>query len=173
MASKALTGDSLGSFDKTCDADTIFRPQILLPLSAIVAALVDYCVTLGLTLLAMLGYGFYPSVTIVALIPIALFTIALVLGLSLWLKALSGCKELAYLMLIWLIISPILYSSTMLPADIVPYMALNPLVLLIDSTQWALLNTPLPGILEFLISSLAVVALLISGVWMCTRLDAK
>ena len=69
-----------------------------------------------------------------------------------------------FLTQIWLIATPVAYSSVIVPDRWRPVVALNPMVGVVDGFRWALLGTPFPGP-AVLVSPAAVLLLLVSGLF--------
>ena len=70
----------------------------------------------------------------------------------------------------WLFITPVAYSSTLVPKEWQPIYALNPMVGVIDGFRWALLGTTPPGPM-MLVSAMATVLVLIGGLFYFRRME--
>jgi lipopolysaccharide transport system permease protein len=123
----------------------IYFPRIILPVAAVLALLVDFGIAFIILLAMMLFYGVVPGATLL-LLPIA-FLSALVtaLGVGLWVSALNArYRDIGYIMpflvQLWLFISPVAYSSTIIPARWRYLYSLNPMVGVVESFRWVLLG---------------------------------
>ncbi len=149
----------------------VYFPRLIVPISAIVVSLVDFLVSGMILLGLMIWYNFVPSWRIVTLPAFTLLAIAAALGAGLWIAALNVRYRdfqhlLPFIVQFGLYISPVGFSSSIVPERWRDLYYLNPMVGVIDGFRWAILrgNTTLymPG---FLLSIALVALLLVSGVW--------
>jgi lipopolysaccharide transport system permease protein len=142
----------------------IYFPRILLPLSMIIAPLVDLALSLGL-LFAMLFYAGIPLtwrvITLPAFVILAMLT---AIGISFFVSA-ANVKyrdvghAMPFLVQVWMFVSPIAYPVSLVPEHYRPLYGLNPMVGVIEGFRWALLGHAAPD--PFVMSASAVVFLLI------------
>ena len=151
----------------------IYFPRMLLPLSAIAAALVDFCCAFLLLMLMMMWYGIAPSVGAVFFLPFLVLAIVTVLGLSLWLSALyvpyrDIGQLLPFFVQLWMFLSPVIYPTTLLPVKYSYLYPLNPIVVVIDASRWAFAGGPPPIPWMVVVSCVSALVFLVSG-WWCFR----
>jgi len=156
----------------------VYFPRIIIPLSPILAGLVDFLIAFGVLICLMLYYHFDPNAGYNIHLTSALLTLPLflllalitTLGVSLWLSALNVLYRdvghiIPFLTQIWFFITPIVYSSSKVSEKWQILYALNPMVGVVNGFRWALLGTrtaPSP----MLIASVAVALLiLVSGLF--------
>ena len=121
----------------------VYFPRIIAPISAVLVNTVDLAVTLALLAVLMLFHGVMPDARIV-LAP--LFIIALVpacAGLGLWFAAVSAKYRdfrniTPFVVLLSLYISPVAFSSAVVPENWQFWYWLNPFVGAIEGFRWAL-----------------------------------
>lgn len=155
----------------------VYFPRLIVPASALVVCFVDFLVA-GMVLLGlMIWYDFVPSFRIITLplfIAIA-FTIAL--GVGLWFASLNvKYRDFRYLVpfitQFGLYISPVGFSSSVIPSQWRLLYSLNPMVSVIDGFRWAILGGEstlyFPG---FILSVTLVVLFLVSGIWYFRRME--
>ena len=155
----------------------VYFPRLIVPASALVVCFVDFLVA-GMVLLGlMIWYDFVPSIRIITLplfIAIA-FTIAL--GVGLWFASLNvKYRDFRYLVpfitQFGLYISPVGFSSSVIPSQWRLLYSLNPMVSVIDGFRWAILGGEstlyFPG---FILSVTLVVLFLVSGIWYFRRME--
>ncbi len=157
----------------------VYFPRLVLPLSSVVSGLADLAIQFVLLLLLMLWYGVPPSWTVL-LVPLFVAECMLVsLALGLWLTALNVKYRdigqlVPFVIQIWMYLTPIVYSSSMVPARFRPLYGLNPLVGVVDGFRWAMLGgakaTP-PDWTMVAISSSVVVILFITGLYYFRRAE--
>jgi lipopolysaccharide transport system permease protein len=148
----------------------VYFPRLLLPMSAVAVSLVDFLITLAALAGLMAWYGVAPSWRVLTLPFFVALAAALALGVGLWLAALSvryrDIRHLTpFLVQFGLYLSPVGFSSSVVPAPYRLLFGLNPMVGVIDGFRWAILDTaPLDG--GALLLSLLLIALaLTAGIW--------
>ena len=146
----------------------VYFPRIIVPVSTIVTSLVDFVVTLALLALVMAWYGIAPTPRVLALVPLLGLMFMAALGAGLWLAALSvKYRDFRYvvpfIVQFGLYVSPVGFSSQVVPPQFGAFYVLNPMVGVIDGFRWALLGRAGPpdwGALEMSAAvSLALVAI--------------
>jgi len=148
----------------------VYFPRLVIPLSAVLAGLVDF----GIAFLVLLGmmayYGMAPTMAVVTLPLFILLAIATALAVGLWLSALNvQYRDVRYtipfLTQFWLLATPIAYPSSLVPEGWRVLYGLNPMAGVVEGFRWALLGTAnAPG--RMLAVSVAVVlAFLIGGLY--------
>jgi lipopolysaccharide transport system permease protein len=137
-ASNSLVGNS-GLIGK------VYFPRMIVPLSATIVALVDALISLGLLFLFMLYFRIVPGWEIL-LLP---FFIALCLLASIGPSLIFASYTVKYrdirflipfIMQLGIYISPVGFSSAVVPEKWRPLYYLNPLVGIIDGFRWCLLG---------------------------------
>jgi lipopolysaccharide transport system permease protein len=148
----------------------VYFPRLIIPLGTVMVSFVDFLIS-GLILVGvMIWYGFVPDWRILTL-PIFIFiAIAAAMGAGLWVAALNVKYRdfryiIPFIMQFGLYISPVGFSSNIVPEQWRLLYSLNPMVGVIDGFRWAILgsNTPLylPSVL---LSLLLVLVMLVSGI---------
>lgn len=154
----------------------VYFPRVLIPLSAMVSALVDFFFSFLILIALMAWYGIAPTWRIFTLPFFILLALAAAFGIGLYLSALNvRYRDVSYIIpfviQVWLYASPVAYSSTLVPAQWQWLYALNPLAGVIEGFRWALLGTSWePGVVV-LISSVIVVFVLIGGLIYFKRME--
>jgi lipopolysaccharide transport system permease protein len=144
----------------------VWFPRLVLPLSALLVALVD----LGVAGLLLLGaMAFYdrvpPPAALLAPLAIALAA-ALALGVGLWLAALNVRYRdvrvlIPFLLQIWMYATPVAYPADVLPATLRALSPWNPATGAVEAFRAALLGTPLDA--PALALSAALTALIVTS----------
>jgi len=125
----------------------VYFPRIMLPLAAVLAALLDFALSFVVLLGLMFFYGVTPSLHLLLLPLLVVFTTAFALGIGTWLAALNVKYRdvrfvLPFVMQLWLFISSVILPSTFLPPSGRLLLMLNPMSSLIEGYRSALLNLP-------------------------------
>lgn len=155
----------------------VYFPRLIVPASSVIVSFVDFLVS-GMILLGLMAwYDFIPSWRILTLPLFILVAIAAALGAGLWLAALNvEYRDFRYIVpfivQFGLYISPVGFSSTVVPEKWRLLYSLNPMVSVIDGFRWAILGGEsklyLPG---FTLSFGLVVLLLISSIWYFRKME--
>ena len=154
----------------------VYFPRLIVPLSATVSGLVDFAIAFMLLLGMMLWYGVAPSWGILA-VPLFLL-LALVTGLAvgLWLSALNVKYRdvghaIPFFIQLWMFASPVAYPVSLIPEKWRMVYGLNPMVGVIQGFQWALLGQQQPDLGVMGLSSISVVAVLLTGLIFFRRME--
>jgi lipopolysaccharide transport system permease protein len=155
----------------------VYFPRLIIPGAAVVTAIVDFAITLGLLALLMAWYGIAPSLSLAALPLFVLLAMGLSLGTGLLLAALNvQYRDFRYIVpfivQMGLFVSPIAFTSADLPARWRALYALNPMVGIIDGFRWSILGDRV-AIDPFAIAVSATVtgSFLVIGVWYFRRME--
>ena len=155
----------------------VYFPRLIVPASATIVSLVDFLISLVLLAFLMIGYRVLPDWRLVALLPFTLLACAVSVGASLWLAALNvKYRDFRYvvpfIVQFGLYISPVGFSSSVVPANWRWLYELNPVVGVIDGTRWALSRGGSPlSAQEMMLSLLVALGLLVSGIWYFRRTE--
>lgn len=133
----------------------IYFPRLILPLASIAVGLVDFAVSLLFFAGIMAYYRFVPSRHFWAMPLFFALCVFFTIGLGLMVAALFvRYRDMRHLIpfiaQMGLYISPVAYSSSLIPAKWRLLYSLNPMVAVIDGFRWSLLGTNtlyVPGII--------------------------
>ncbi len=149
----------------------IYFPRLIVPTSAVIVSFVDFLISGMIMLGLMAWYNFVPSWRILTLPLFILIAFAASIGAGLWLAALNvKYRDFRYIVpfivQFGLYISPVGFSSSIVPPQWRWLYSLNPMVGVIDGFRWAIIGGKstlyLPG---FTLSLGLVALLLVTGVW--------
>jgi lipopolysaccharide transport system permease protein len=148
----------------------VYFPRLAIPTSAVVVSFVDFAIAGAILAVLMLWYQFVPGWQVVFLPLFIILACGAALGAGLWMASLNvKYRDFRYIVpfivQFGLYVSPVGFTSSIVPEQWRLLYALNPMVGVIDGFRWAILgNTQLywPG---FILSLGLVVALLASGLW--------
>ena len=145
-------------------------PRLVLPLSAVAGASADFAAALILLPILMLYYRVPPHWTLLALPLFAVHLIALAAAMGIWLGFLNArfrdiANALPFFTQLWFFISPIAYTSEMLPVKWRFAAGFNPMQGVLEGFRWSLFGTASPMLSTWLaISWLVTLGLLVTGV---------
>ena len=133
----------------------VFFPRMIFPISAISISLVDFVISFGILCLLMLFYSFVPAWTIIMLPLFLAIAFTTALGAGFFIASLNVRFRdfkfiIPFLLQLGLFISPIGFSSSVVPERWKLVYYLNPMAGVIDGFRWAVLGGDaklyLPGI---------------------------
>ncbi len=147
----------------------IYFPRIIIPANPVIVSVVDLLISFIILGLLMAWYGFVPDWRLFSLPLFLLLAFAASFGFSLWLAALNvRYRDFQYvvpfIVQFGLYISPVGFTSSIVPGKWRLLYSLNPMVGVIDGFRWAILGGSThiywPG---FMLSSVLTLAVLVSG----------
>lgn len=128
----------------------IYFPREIFPISAILAAFVDFLIASVIFLAMSLFYQITIKMTMIYLIPILLIQIALTLGIAFFTSAVNvRFRDIKYavplFMQLWMYASPIIYPISVVPERYRFIYSLNPMTGIIDSYRKVILEGDPPN----------------------------
>jgi lipopolysaccharide transport system permease protein len=148
----------------------VYFPRLIVPLSAVVVALIDMLILLAIALPYAMFEGIFPTWRMLLLPLFVLGTMLVALGAGLWITALTVKYRdfrfiTPFLLQIGVFVTPVGFRTDFLP-NWRDWLALNPLTSMVEGFRWCLLGGRTDFYLHGLWVSLAVTAfLLIGGLW--------
>lgn len=123
----------------------VYFPRMIVPLATVVVALADFVITFCILIAMMIWYQFFPGVHIVFLPLFLLLGFLASIGPALWATALNVKYRdfryiIPFIVQMGLFISPVGFSSSVVPEQWRLLYSLNPLVGVIDGFRWCLLG---------------------------------
>jgi len=155
----------------------IYFPRLVIPIASVLSGVVDFVLAFLVLLIMMLAYGIFPTVNVFFLPFFLLLAFVTSLGVGMWLSAMNvQFRDVRYtipfITQFWMFATPIAYPSSLIENDLLRMIyGINPLTGVIEGFRWALLDTDTaPGPIV-IVSTLAAVALLISGAYYFRRME--
>ena len=173
----ALTESSNSLIDNANLLTKVYFPRLIVPASAVIVSLVDFlisCVILGAL---MAWYRFVPDLKVLLLPAFFLMALLASIGAGMWLSALNvKYRDFRYvvpfLVQFGLYISPVGFSSAIVPENWRVLYFLNPMVGVIDGFRWAILGNAFPvNWPGFAVSALIVALIFAGGVLYFRRME--
>lgn len=154
----------------------VYFPRLVIPMSSVLAGGIDFLIAFGVLIVMMLFYGIVPSVTVVYVPLLALFTLTTSLGVGLWLSALNvQYRDIRYLVpfltQFWMFATPIAYPSSMLHEPWRTLFGLNPMAGVVEGFRWALLGSHVPPVGMMLSSAGMSLLLLVTGLFYFRKME--
>ena len=144
----------------------VYFPRLIIPASAGVVALIDFMVNLVILFGLMAWYGFVPNWQIVFLPAFIALAVLASLGPALYITALNVKYRdfrfiIPFLVQFGLYVSPVGFSSAVIPEQWRFWYSLNPVVGVIDGFRWCLLGGESRLYMPGFLASLGVVAFML------------
>ena len=155
----------------------VYFPRIIIPISSVVTSFIDFLVSFAILILLMVYYRFTPSWNILFLPVFLLIAFLTATGVGLYITALNvKYRDFRYIVpfivQFGLYISPVGFSSSIVPEKFRLLYSLNPMVGVIDGFRWAILGAKstiyLPG---FLMSIGVMLFFLILGIYKFRKME--
>jgi lipopolysaccharide transport system permease protein len=123
----------------------IYFPRLVMPTSAVIVSFVDFLISFVILIVLMVWYKFVPSIFIFTLPFFLMLALLASLGVGFWLAALNvKYRDFRYIVpfivQFGLYISPVGFSSSIVPAKWRLLYSLNPMVSVIDGFRWAIIG---------------------------------
>lgn len=148
----------------------VYFPRLIIPTSSVVVNFVDFLLSTAILIGLMLWCNFWPTWRVVLLPLLTLVSIITALGAGIWISALNvKYRDFRYIVpfivQFGLYISPVGFSSSVVPEKWRLLYSLNPMVGVIDGFRWAILGKDTlifaPG---FILSIALVFLVLVYGI---------
>ena len=154
----------------------VYFPRLIVPVSAVLSGIVDFILAFIVLLGMMLYYGMVPTVNILWLPVFVLLAMVTAMGLALWLSAFNvQFRDVRYvipfLIQLWLFATPIAYPSSLLPELWRVLYGMNPMVGVVEGFRWALLGTATAPGPMIVVSAVAALLFLVTGVFYFCRVE--
>jgi len=156
----------------------VYFPPIVVPLSIVAAAAVDFALASLILLALMFYFKIVPALTVLLIPGFLVLLVAAVLGVGLMLATLNvkyrdTGQAVPFILQIWMFMTPVIYPAKVIPESWSLLYALNPMVAVIEGVRWCLFGTGTGPGLIILVSSVVAVALFVSGVCIFTLKSRK
>lgn len=148
----------------------VYFPRLIVPAGSIVVSVVDFLITMILMFGLMVWFAVWPTWRLVLLPAFLLLALATALGAGLWFAALNTkFRDFRYIVpfivQFGLYVSPVGFSSEIVPEKWRLLYSTNPMVAVIDGFRWAIIGGEVqiywPG---FVLSCMLIALILVTGV---------
>ena len=173
----SLTESSNSLIDNANLLTKVYFPRLIVPAGAVIVSLVDFLISCVILCGVMAWYRFVPDVKILLLPAFLLMAFVASFGAGLWLSALNvKYRDFRYvvpfLVQFGLYLSPVGFSSAVVPKEWRFFYFLNPMVGVIDGFRWAILGNAFPvNWPGFFLSCILAMVILIGGIFYFRRME--
>jgi lipopolysaccharide transport system permease protein len=141
----------------------VYFPRLIVPTATVVVAFVDFLISFSMLIVLMAWYQYPPGWRILVLPAFILLAFLASMGPSLWITALNVKYRdfryvIPFIVQFGLYISPVGFSSNIVPEAWRLLYSLNPMVGVIDGFRWCILGGQSPLYLPGLAASVCVTA---------------
>lgn len=155
----------------------VYFPRLVVPISSVLAGLVDFAISFVVLMLLMAYYRIAPTWAILFLPLFLLLALATALSVGLWLSALNvEFRDVRYtipfLTQFWLYATPVAYPSSLVPERWRLLLGLNPMAGVVDGFRRALLGSSTGSGGLVWVSIAAVALLLVGGLMYFRRMES-
>jgi|SRR3990172_8659705 len=154
----------------------VYFPRLLIPLSAVLAPLVDFFCSFLILLGMMVWYDITPAWGLLFVPVFLLVTVLTAFSVSLWLSPLNVRYRdviivVPVLIQVWMYASPIIYPISLVPEGWRFIYSMNPMAGVIAGFRWALAGQTTPDILAIGVSLISVGFLFWGGLAFFRRME--
>jgi lipopolysaccharide transport system permease protein len=149
----------------------VYFPRLVIPASSVVTSFVDLLISGAFLVFLMVWYRFLPGLQVLLLPFFVLLAFAAAFSAGLWVSALMVEYRdfrhiVPFVVQFGLYVSPVGYTSSVVPERWRLLYSANPMVGVIDGFRWAILgNEYVPRASSLIISCSVITLLLVSGIW--------
>lgn len=148
----------------------VYFPRLVVPFSSVITSFVDFLISAVLMSMLMVWYGYLPGPSILLLPLFVALAFATAFGGGLWVSALMVRYRdfrfiVPFVVQFGLYISPVGFSSSVVPEQWRWLYSINPMVGVIDGFRWSILgeqNLYWPGLA---VSVIGIFIIIITGIW--------
>jgi len=145
LFANALTASSNSLIGNAAMISKVYFPRLIVPASAVIVGLADFLISFVLLAILMAWYQFIPDWHIITLPFFLLLALMTALGAGVWLAALTVRYRdfrfiVPFMVQFGLYVSPVGFSSSMVPEKWRLLYSINPMVGVIDGFRWAILG---------------------------------
>lgn len=168
------TGNSLVSNQQLITK--VYFPRLVIPLAAVLSGLLDFVISFFVLFVMMIYYGIPITLNIFTLPFFLILLLVAAFAIGLLLSALNvEYRDVRYIIpfltQIWFFLTPVAYSSSLVPKQWNSLYWLNPMVGVIEGFRWAILGKGNWDGLFLFISSLVVIGLTVFGLYYFRKME--
>ena len=154
----------------------VYFPRLIIPASSVITSFVDFAISFGLMLVLMAFYQYMPSWQIIFLPLFIILSFFTAFGIGLYLTALNVTYRdfryiIPFIVQFGLYISPVGFSSAVVPEQYRFWYNLNPMVGVIDGFRWCILGETSLNTTSVLTSVIISALFTWLGVWYFRKME--
>jgi len=175
LFSEGLTRSTNSMVSNSNIMTKVYFPRLILPIAGVLSPIIDFMISLGILFIMIFYYGYASKVKIIFIPLFIILCIMTSFSIGIWLSALNVKYRdfqyaLPFVTQILLFLSPVVYSSNILPEKYQILYSLNPMVGVIEGFRWLLVGGSLPEIKVFISLSMVIV-LIFTGLFHFKKME--
>ncbi len=144
----ALTESSNSLVSNANLISKVYFPRMIIPASSIITSLVDFAISFGILIIMMIYFQYVPDIRMLLLPVFIVLALIAAFGVGLFITALNVKYRdfryiIPFIVQIGLYITPVGFSSDVVPEKWRLVYSLNPMVGIVDGFRWSILGQPL------------------------------
>lgn len=164
----SITGSGNSLVGNTNLISKVYFPRLIIPLSSVLACLLDFAIAFIVLIGMMFYFHIYPTMMILFAPFLVILMMLTASGIGMFLAALNAkYRDIRYtipfLVQLWMFVSPIVYPASMVPEKYRLIYALNPMTGVIEGFRSVLLGTVAFPTMMILISSIVSITFFTFG----------
>lgn len=149
----------------------VYFPRLVIPTSSVIVSFIDFLISTSILFILMIYYNYWPTWRVVTLPIFIVIAFAASMGAGLWIAAMNVKYRdfryiIPFIVQFGVYVSPVGFSSSIIPDKWRLLYSLNPMVGVIDGFRWAILGNNnvlfLPG---FFLSTALVIIIFMYGLF--------
>tara|TARA_R110000868_G_C10971850_1_gene770122 strand:+ start:4490 stop:5314 length:825 start_codon:yes stop_codon:yes gene_type:complete len=167
---RSMTEGSTALLNNAGILTKVYFPREVLPVSTVIAGLVDFAIGMVFLFVLMALEGYYPTFNALWSIPLMMLASFLALSFSFWVSSAAAIYRdigfiIPFFVQLLMFATPVIYPASIVPDKYQFLYSLNPMVVVIEGMRWSLLGMgDAPSLLHLSVSAGVVGLLLITGV---------
>jgi lipopolysaccharide transport system permease protein len=154
----------------------VYFPRLIIPLSPIIAFLLDFVISFIILICLMAWYHVWPNIMVLFLPLLVIMVMLLASGVGTFLASLNAKYRdiqytIAFMLQFWMFASPVVYPVSMLPEKYRLIYAINPMTGIIEGFRSALIGTTAFPTRLILISAAVCIIVFIGGLMYFKRTE--
>ena len=154
----------------------VYLPRVLLPISSMLLGYLDLLLSLLLVALSLAYFRHPAGASILMLAPVLVLLSMTTLGCSLLVASLNAAyRDVTYalpvVLQLWMYATPVVYSSTLVPAEYRALLSINPLVVCVEGFRHALLGRSNLDVTMSVVGTASALAVLLVGLLAFKRIE--
>ncbi len=168
LFARALTEGSMSLVALRGMMTKVYFPRLFAPLSEVLSASVDFLASIFLLGATMAWFGIVPGLQVLLLPFFVLLTLLTAFAVSLWLSTINVIYRdvqfvLPFFAQMWMFATPVAYPISVVPERWRWLIELNPMTGVVQAFRWSLAGGPPPSMSTIVLSSIAMLTLLVFG----------
>lgn len=153
----------------------VYFPRIIIPISSVMVGLLDFCVSFLVLFALIIYYQLHLYSSLVFLPMFVILALIASLGVGFWFSALNvkfrdARYIVPFLSQVWLFVTPIAYSSSLIAEPWRSWYGINPMAGVVEGFRWAILGIE-PSFSLIMVSVGSAIIIILIGAYYFQRME--